>query len=138
MNDEPTCSTQLHFLCSCPKNIQHLNHYHHHRVCHCWHWWHLGINFQSSKEIFDTLKYIDKDILACFYFLGCLRSSNVTRADSQSKKNEVTYLEKDTHTDEYHFGRGEYLLDQNQNEIVDRSVYIFTKLIPAPSVSKNA
>jgi hypothetical protein len=36
--------------------------------------------------------------------------------------NEVTYLEENTCTNEYHFGRRENLSDRDQSEISDRSI----------------
>jgi hypothetical protein len=32
----------------------------------------MGVNFESSKEIFNALEDIDKDVLACFDILSRL------------------------------------------------------------------
>jgi len=39
----------------------------------------MGVNFESSKEIFDALEDIDEEILACFGVLSRLRTPEVTR-----------------------------------------------------------
>jgi hypothetical protein len=39
----------------------------------------MSVNFQSSKEIFDPLEDIDKEILACFDVLGRLKTLDVRR-----------------------------------------------------------
>ena len=70
--DDLTRSTLLHFLCDDRKDIQDLDHDLHHHFRHSWSWWDLGVNFKSSKEIFDALEYIDKNILAFFDILSCL------------------------------------------------------------------
>ena len=79
MKDRLTRSALLHFLCGRPEDIEHLDHYIYHRVRHRRSWCHRGINLESSKEIFDALEDIDKDILACFDVLGRLRTSDVSR-----------------------------------------------------------
>lgn len=75
---EHTCPTLLHFYRGVRKNVQDLDHYLHHHVRHRRSWGHLGVNFESFKEIFEALKDIDKDVLAFFDILSSLRILNVT------------------------------------------------------------
>ena len=77
--DELTCSTLFHFLCSSPKDIKNFNQYLRHHIRHRRSWWDLDINFKPSKEIFDAFKDIDKDVLAGLDVFGHLRFPNVTR-----------------------------------------------------------
>ncbi len=39
----------------------------------------MGVNFKSSKETFDVLEDINKEILACFNVLSRLETPDVTR-----------------------------------------------------------
>jgi hypothetical protein len=40
----------------------------------------MGVNFQSSEEIFNALEDIDEEILACFDVLSRLRPPDVTKS----------------------------------------------------------
>ena len=95
---ELTCSTLLHFPCGRTQDIKNLNNHLHHHVRHFRSWWDCDINYKSSEGIADPLKHINKEILACFDILGCLKTSDVTRARTSQKGKANTWRRTPTPT----------------------------------------
>src|SRR6266702_624395 len=136
-NDELTCSTLFHFFCGSRKDVQDLNYYLHHHVCHCRSWCDPGINLKSSKEIFDTLEDIDKEVLACIDILSRLGTPDVTRAHTQGINEQDTNQEEDTNASKNHFGGRESLpIGISARSLTDQ--LILAKPTPSPSVAENA
>ena len=55
------------------KNREHLHHNLYDYIRHFGCWSHLGVDFETSEEVFDALKDVDKSVLACMNVYSCLR-----------------------------------------------------------------